>query len=262
MKKLLTAGMVVASTVAMANAIEIGGVKITPNVEVGWQKGEINYDVSGSDSTGTTYTGNITSDAKTEFGVGQAGLEAQYKNYFGGIKYTRDKIKGTANDNISDNQGNTFTNTETYSIVLERYFAYAGYQFNLNNVELKPYASVGYFNSNKDKGNFVGIGITGKLNLPYGFGVFASTEYDKTFGGKGKNWDNWNNIIDKDIKDTWEVSAGVSKKINFAEIYLKTYYREHKGDVTFTGNFSGGTTYVQNTNYKFKISGVMIGLNF
>jgi hypothetical protein len=35
MKKLLTAGMVVASTVAMANAVEIGGVKITPNVELG-----------------------------------------------------------------------------------------------------------------------------------------------------------------------------------------------------------------------------------
>jgi hypothetical protein len=259
MKKVLVAtGMVVASTVAMANAVEIGGVKITPNIEVGWQKGKIDYDVSGSASDGTTYTGNITSDAKTEFGVGQAGLEAQYKNYFGGIRYTHDKFKGTVNDYISDNQGNTFTNTETYSIVLERYLAYAGYEFNLNNVELKPYATIGYFNSNLDKGNFVGLGITGKLNLPYGFGVFASTEYDKTFGGKSK----WDNVVDKDIKDTWEVSAGVSKKINFAEIYLKTYYREHKGDVTFIGNLSGGTTYTQNTNYKTKISGVMIGLNF
>jgi len=173
------------------------------------------------------------------------------------VKYTHDKIKGTTNYYISDNQGNTFTNVETYSEVLERYLAYAGYQFNLNNVELKPYASLGYFNSNVDKGNFVGLGITGKLNLPCGFGVFASTEYDKTFGGKSK----FNGTIDKDIKDTWETSVGVSKKISFAETYIKAYYREHKGDTTFTGDVLG-MTYTQNTNYKIKVSGVMIGLNF
>ena len=259
MKKLLTAGMVVASTVAMANAVEIGGVKITPNVEVGWQKGEINYDVSGSDSTGTTYTANVNSDAKTEFGVGQAGLEAQYKNYFGGIKYTHDRFKGTRTYYYADSTGYTGSGTLHYSRTLERYLAYAGYQFNLNSVELKPYASVGYFNSNADKGNFVGLGLTGKINLPYGFGVFASTEYDKTFGGKIK----WDDVVSKDVKDIWEVSVGVSKKINFAEVYLKTYYREHKLNGTEAGDLGGGVTYNQSVNnYKFKSAGLMIGLNF
>jgi hypothetical protein len=260
MKKVLVAtGMVVASTVAMANAVEVGGVKITPNIEVGWQKGEINYDVSGSISNGTTYTTNVSSNAKTEFGVGQAGLEAQYKSYFGGIRYTHDRFKGTRTYYYADSTGYTESGTLHYSRTLERYLAYAGYEFNLNNVELKPYASLGYFNSNADKGNFVGLGITGKLNLPYGFGVFASTEYDKTFGGKSK----WDNVVDKDIKDIWEVSAGVSKKINFAEIYLKTYYREHKLNTTNAGDLGGGVTYNQSiNNYKFKSTGLMIGLNF
>jgi len=259
MKKVLVAGMVVASTVAMANAVEIGGVKITPNIEVGWQKGEIDYDVSGSISNGITYTGNISSNAKSEFSVGQAGLEAQYKNYFGGIRYTHDRLKGTRTYHFADSTGYTESGTLPYSKTLERYLAYAGYEFNLNNVELKPYASLGYFNYNADKGNFVGLGITGKLNLPYGFGVFLGGEYDKTFGGKIK----WDNVVDKDIKDIWEVSAGVSKKINFAEIYLKTYYREHKLSDTEAGDLGGKITYNQSiNNYKLKSTGLMIGLNF
>jgi len=82
MKKVLIAtGMVVVSTVVMANAIEVGGVKITPNIEVGWQKGKYEGNFSGVISTGYAYTANYNSDAKTEFGVGQASLEAQYKNY-------------------------------------------------------------------------------------------------------------------------------------------------------------------------------------
>jgi hypothetical protein len=258
-KVLVAAGMVVASTVAMANAVEIGGVKITPNIEVGWQKGEVNYDVSGSISDGTTYTTNVGSDAKTEFSVGQAGLEVQYKNYFGGIRYTHDRLKGTRTYYYADSTGYTESGTLPYSRVLERYLAYAGYEFNLNNVELKPYATIGYFNYNADKGNFVGLGITGKLNLPYGFGIFASAEYDKTFGGKSK----WDDVVDKDIKDIWEVSVGISKKINFTEIYLKTYYREHKLNATEAGDLGGGITYNQSiNNYKLKSTGLMIGLNF
>jgi hypothetical protein len=260
MKNFLVAtGMVVAAATSMANAVEVGGVKITPNIEIGWQKGKISFDVSGSTSNGTIFTGNGTSDAKTEFGVGQAGLEVQYKNYFGGIKYTRDRLKGTGTYYYADNTGYTASGTTPYSQTLERYLAYAGYEFNLNNVELKPYTSLGYFNSNVDKGNFVGLGITGKVNLPYGFGAFVSAEYDKTFGGKSK----WNDTVDKDIKDTWEVGVGVSKKINFAEVYLKTYYREHKFNTTNAGNLSGGATYNESVNnYKLKSTGLMIGLNF
>jgi hypothetical protein len=260
MKKLLVAtGVAVATATTMANAVEVGGVKITPNVEVGWQKGEINYDVYESTSIGITATTNITSNAKTEFSVGQVGLEAQFKNYFGGIKYTHDRFKGTREYYYADSTGYTDSGTLPYSRTLERYLAYAGYQFNLNNVELKPYASLGYFNSNADKGNFVGLGIAVKLNLPYGFGVFASAEYDKTFGTKSK----WNDIVSKDIKDIWEVSAGVSKKINFAEIYLKTYYREHKLNATESGDLGGGVTYnAFYNNYKFKITGLMVGVNF
>ncbi|WP_299228997.1 hypothetical protein [Sulfurihydrogenibium sp.] len=185
MKKVLVAtGMVAASTVAMANAVEIGGVKITPNVEFGWQKGKFEGNFSGVATNGYEFTANASANAKTEFGVGQAGLEAQYKNYFGGIKYTHDKFKGTINVDVSDNQGDTFTNTDTYSIVLEKYLAYAGYQFNLNSVELKPYATLGYFNSNLDKGNFVGLGITGKLNLPYGFGYLHLLSMIKRLAAK------------------------------------------------------------------------------
>jgi len=40
MRKLLVAtGVAVATATTMANAVEVGGVKITPNVEVGWQRG-------------------------------------------------------------------------------------------------------------------------------------------------------------------------------------------------------------------------------
>jgi hypothetical protein len=259
MKKLLAATGMVVVAASMANAVEIGGVKITPNVEVGWQKGKINYDVYGSTSEGITYTYNITSNAKTEFGVGQAGLDVQYKNYFGGIKYTRDRFKGTRIYYYASSTGYTESGTLLYSRTLERYLAYAGYEFNLSNLKLKPYASLGYFNSNADKGNFVGLGITGKLNLPHGFGVFVSAEYDKTFGSKSK----WNDTVSKDIKDIWEVSVGVSKKINFAEIYLKTYYREHKLNTTNAGDLGDGVTYNDSTdNYKFKVTGLMIGLNF
>jgi hypothetical protein len=259
MKKLLVAtGIAAVTATSIANAVEISGVKITPNVEVGWQKGKIEGNFSGAASNGCTCTENFSSDAKTEFRIGQIGLEAQRKNYFGGIRYTYDKLKGTMNTYASNNQGNNFTNTVPYSMTLERYSAYAGYEFNLSNLKLKPYASVGYFNSSLDKGNFIGLGAVGKLNLPRGFGIFASTEYDKTFGGKTK----FKNAIDKDIKDTWEASVGVSKKINFAEIYLKIYYREHKGNAIFTEDLSGGATCTQTSNYKFKVSGVMIGLNF
>jgi hypothetical protein len=258
MKKLLVATGMVACAVASANAVEVGGVKITPNIELGWQKGKYDGDLSGVATGNYTYTGNLSSDAKTEFGVGQIGLEMQHKNFFGGVKYTHDKLKGTANDNISDNQGNNYTIVRTYSLTLERYLAYAGYDFRLNSLELKPYASLGYFNTTSiDKGNFAGVGMVAKLNLPHGFGVFLGGEYDKTFGGKSKA----KNTIDKDIKDTWEVSAGISKKIPFAEAYIKTYYREHKGDILYT-DLSNGITYTQNLNYDLKISGIMMGLNF
>jgi hypothetical protein len=258
MKKLLVATGMVVAIAAMANAVEIGGVKITPNVEVGWQKGEINYDTYGSTSTLVTYTENITSDAKAEFGVGQTGLEVQYKNYFGGIKYTHDRFKGTRIYYYANSTPYAEIGTRPYSRTLERYLAYAGYEFRLSNLELKPYTSFGYFNSNTDKGIFVGLGAVGKLNLPHGFGIFASTEYDKTFGAKSK----WDDTVSKDIKDIWEVSAGISKKINFAEIYLKTYYREHKLNTTNTGDV-GGVTYNESVdNYKFKATGLMIGLNF
>jgi hypothetical protein len=244
MKKVLVAtGMVVATATSMANAVEIGGVKVTPNIEVGWQKGKYDGEFSGVASGGYVYAGNASANATSEFGVGQVGLEIQSKNYFGGVKYTRDRYKGSADLNASDNQGNTFAATRTYSLVLERYSTYAGYEFKLNNLELKPYASVGYFNSNLDKGNFAGLGVVSKLNLPYGFSVFLGGEYDKTFGGKTKV----ENAVDKNIKDTWEVSIGASKKISFAETYIKAYYREHKGDVTDTGG-SNGTSYTQTTN--------------
>jgi hypothetical protein len=69
--------------------------------------------------------------------------------------------------------------------------------------------------------------------------------------------------VSKDIKDIWEVSVGVSKKINFAEVYLKTYYREHKLNATEAGVDSNGIAYNQSVNnYKFKSTGLMIGLNF
>jgi hypothetical protein len=100
--------------------------------------------------------------------------------------------------------------------------------------------------------------VVGKFNLPYGFGVFASTEYDKTFGGKSK----LDNTVDKDVKDIWEVSVGVGKKINFAEIYLKTYYREHKLNSIVEGDLGGGTTYRTVVDHKLKSTGLMIGLNF
>jgi len=259
MKKVLVAtGMVVVAT-SMSNAVEVGGVKVVPNIELGWQKGGINLDLSGY-TTGVSYTYNynFTSSKKTEFGVGQAGLEAQYKNYFGGIKYTRDRFKGTGTYYFTDNTGYTESGSPPYSRTLERYLVYAGYQFNLNNIELKPYASLGYFNSNVDKGDFVGFGITGKFNLPHGFGVFLGSEYDKTFSNKSK----WNDTVNKDIKDIWEVSIGVSKKINFAETYIKAYYREHKLSTTNAGDLGDGVTYINSINYKFKITGLMIGLNF
>jgi hypothetical protein len=255
MKKVLVATGMAVCAVASANAVEIGGVKITPNVEVGWQKGEVNYDAYGSYSNGVTDITNVRSDAKTEFQLGQVGLEVQYKNYFGGIRYTHDKFKGTRIYYYADSTGYTESGTFPYSRVLDRYLAYAGYRFNLNNVELKPYVSAGYFNSSRDEGNFVGLGLKGKVNLPHGFGIFVSAEYDKTFGGKGK----WDDTVSKDIKYIWEASAGVSKKINFAEIYLKTYYREHK----LKANLGDGVTYnLTLDNYKYKISGIMIGLNF
>jgi len=262
MRKLLVAtGVAVATATTMANAVEVGGVKITPNVEVGWQKGKIDADASGVGSNGDTFTETGSSNAKSEFVIGQVGLEAQYKNYFGGIRYTHDKLKGTMDTIMIYNSGGssiTIPDSFDYSVVLERYLAYVGYQFNLNNVELKPYASIGYFNSNLDKGNFVGLGLTGKLHLPYGVGVFASVEYDKTFGGKSK----YEYAVDKDIKDIWEVSAGVSKKINFAETYIKAYYREHKINNTHVGNLGTPITYTWDTNYKFKITGIMVGMNF
>jgi opacity protein-like surface antigen len=257
MKKLLVATGMVVCAVVSANAVEVGSVKITPNVEVGWQKGKWNGDFSGVATDGYTFTGNFNSNAKTEFGVGQVGLETQYRNYFGGVKYTHDKLKGTIDIIVNDDQG-THTRKSPYSLTLERYLAYAGYDLKLNSLELKPYASIGYFNSNLDKGDFAGVGLIGKLNLPYGFGVFASAEYDKTFGGKTRVRD----AIGKDIKDTWEISAGISKKISFAETYVKAYYREHKSSATFTRTFSDGTPYTQTSNYDLKISGIMIGLNF
>lgn len=260
MRKLLAvSGMVIATASSMAGAVEIGSVKIVPNIEAGWQKGKISYDVSGSTSNGIAYIYNYTSDAKTEFNIGQISLEAQYKNYLLGVRYTHDRFKGTGNYYYSDNTGYTTNGTNSYSKTLERYFAYAGYQFNLNNIEIKPYVSFGYFNSNDDKGDFTGLGLTGKLNLPYGFGVFLGGEYDKTFNGKSK----WNNVVDKDIKDMWEISTGISKKIPFGEFYVKTYYREHKLNTTNSGDLGGGVTYNDTTNnYKFKATGLMIGLNF
>jgi hypothetical protein len=256
MKKLL-AGMALAVGVS-ANAVEVGGVKITPNIEAGWQKGEANYTAPGSTSNGDTYTLTANSSAKTQFGIGQLGIEAQYKNYFGGLEYTHDKFKGTRNYNYTDSAGNSSSSTGDYSKVMERYFAYGGYQFNLNNVELKPYLSAGYFNTNADKGDFIGLGMTGKLHLPYGTSVFASAEYDKAIGGKVKD----PSAVDKDVKGIWEVSAGVGKKIGFAEVYLKTYYREHKVNATLEGNLGGGTTYTTAMNYKLKVAGLMVGLNF
>jgi hypothetical protein len=262
MRKLLVAtGVAVATATTMANAVEVGGVKITPNVEVGWQRGARYIDSSGVVSDGSnsvTYTSNEGSRAKTEFQLGQAGLEVQYKNYFGGIKYTHDRIKGTANRNIIYSDGDTYSDSFNYVRILERYLVYAGYQFNLNNVELRPYTSLGFYSYHTDKGNFVGLGLTGKINLPYGFGIFASTEYDKIFNGKYR----LGSVTNKDIKDIWEVSAGISKKINFAEIYLKTYYREHNASITEVYSYGYGITDTSNTNIKYKISGIMIGLNF
>jgi hypothetical protein len=260
MKKFLVTGMVIA-TVASANAVEIGSVKITPNIEIGWQRGDRYVDSSGVISNGSssvTFTEKEGSGAKTEFQLGQVGLEAQYKNYFGGIKYTHDRFKGTANYNEIRSNGYTSSGTYDYVRILERYLVYAGYQFNINNVELKPYTSLGFYSYHTDKGNFVGLGLTGKINLPHGFGAFVSTEYDKTFNGKSR----LSNVTNKDIKDIWEVSAGISKKINFAEIYLKTYHREHKGSDTEVYPNGYGYTVTDSGNYKYKISGIMIGLNF
>jgi len=162
------------------------------------------------------------------------------------------------NYNYADSTGYVYNSVDDYSKTMERYVAYGGYQFNLNNIELKPYLSIGYFNSNIDKGSFTGIGMTGKLHLPYGANVFVSTEYDKTIGGKSK----LNNTADKDVKDIWEVSAGVSKKIDFVEIYLKAYYREHKLDAVVSGDLGGGIIYRTTVDYKLKSTGLMIGLNF
>lgn len=223
--------------------------------------GDRYIDSSGVVSNGSstvTYTDKQGSRAKTEFQLGQAGLEAQYKNYFGGIKYTHDRFKGTANYNLIYSNGYTYSDTFNYVRILERYLVYTGYQFNVNNVELRPYTSLGFYNYHTDKGNFVGLGLTGKINLPHGFGIFASTEYDKIFNGKYR----LGSVANKDIKDIWEVSAGISKKINFAEIYLKAYHREHKASVTEVYSDGYGNTDTSNTNIKYKISGIMIGLNF
>jgi hypothetical protein len=101
--------------------------------------------------------------------------------------------------------------------------------------------------------------VTGKLNLSHGFGVFLGGEYDRTFGGKSK----WNDTVDKDIKDIWEISGGVSKKLSFGEIYLKAYHREHKLNTTNAGDLGGGITYKESVNdYEFKTTGLMIGLDF
>jgi hypothetical protein len=258
MKKLVATGMVVASTVAMANAIEIGGVKITPNIEAGWQKGEANYSAPGSTSNGDTYTQTADSNAKAQFGIGQLGVESQYRNYFGGVRYTHDKFKGTRDYNYADSTGYTYNSVSNYSKTMERYLVYGGYQFNLSNVELKPYLSAGYFNTNADKGNFAGIGVAGKVHLPYGTSVFASAEYDKVIGGKVKDPD----ATDKDVKGIWEISAGIGKKIGFADVYVKTYYREHQINATLEGDLGDGTTYKTAMDHKLKVAGLMIGLNF
>jgi hypothetical protein len=44
----------------MANAVEVGGVKITPNIEVGWQKGKFEGNLLGVVSNGYELTANST----------------------------------------------------------------------------------------------------------------------------------------------------------------------------------------------------------